>query len=439
MWRRQHQGRYGPTSVKASPERTWQDRMWPRKENSGHGANRRKQWKRIAWNESISSYKGLLVYMFYRKIVPKRRIVVLTKTIPHYRVAFFERLFQLNSDILVVHSTKPTKDGLVDTDKFEFDNTRVACVETPWFYLQFALKYACVKRYPLIILPLELKSLVAMMLWCIAMLTQQKVVWWGHGYNVHLGKGIKYRLDRIAKSFLMRRCHKVLLYTDCNLTELNCYRELEDKIIVLNNTIDDGAVKASLAQVRDKDIERVNSCTRKSSHTVAFVGRLTKRKRPLLLIEIARRLANMYDDLRFLIIGDGECAEEMRKCIREQQLEDHVFMVGSINDFGDLGPYLIQTQVMVQPHAAGLSVPLSLSFGIPFATLNAPGHGPEIVYIEHGRTGYIAHDLDALVEWTAKILSDHEYLRVTQALCLDKVKREVNMSGMVNAFISALY
>jgi len=129
---------------------------------------------------------------------------------------------------------------------------------------------------------------------------------------------------------------------------------------------------------------------------LGFIGRLTDRKRPLDLVDVACRLVGK---LEFVVhvFGDGPLLESLRTAIQSHRLESR-FILHGYWDKGSAG-MVAQFQVLVhtdreEPFGGAL---LEAQLGGRPVVAYAVGGNPEIV--EHGVTGWLVPlgDMDGLV------------------------------------------
>jgi glycosyltransferase involved in cell wall biosynthesis len=133
---------------------------------------------------------------------------------------------------------------------------------------------------------------------------------------------------------------------------------------------------------------------------VAFVGRLTRVKRPERFVDAAIRLAETQPDARFVVAGEGELLESLR--VRARPLGDRIRFLGWWRDVEQL--YVASDVVMLTSDNEGMPVSLieAAAAGVPVVT-TAVGSAPEVV--DDTVTGFVtAPDSDALAAATATLL-----------------------------------
>lgn len=130
-----------------------------------------------------------------------------------------------------------------------------------------------------------------------------------------------------------------------------------------------------------------------ASRPLVFLGRIESIKGVHLAIECARRTSR-----RLLIAGNvPEQATEYFDTQIKPQLDDQIEYIGAVND-NDKRQLLAGASAMLMPilwdEPFGIVMAEALACGTPVVALNR-GSVPEV--IEHGRTGFICEDIDAMV------------------------------------------
>lgn len=146
---------------------------------------------------------------------------------------------------------------------------------------------------------------------------------------------------------------------------------------------------------------------------ILFVGRLIKRKGVEYLIKAFAKLIK-EDGVVLVIIGRGECREELELLAKNLDIEDSVYFMGYVKD--ELLPayYLLCDVCVVSSITYGMGDPWvfivneAMYFGKPVIATDAVGAAFDL--IKDGVNGFMVpeKDSDALYGATKKILSDHE-------------------------------
>ena len=370
--------------------------------------------------------------------VKSEKIAIIQSLIPHYRIDFFNGIAVTLKNATVFHSTKTTNDGLAQNVIFGFPNQRVPILDKIFFRYQSLVTRVINSDYKYVVLGLELRIISNLLVWFFSFFKKYKIVWWTHGYNVHLKhKNFHFFLDRIIKTILMKFSYKILLYNKYNLNELLQHGVDASKIILLNNTVNEKPHCEALRKVDLDIIREIEVNTKKSAHTLVFIGRLAWAKRADLLISLSRKLVGTFSDLRVFVIGEGSERKNLEHQVMALALEKHVFFLGAINDPILLAPYMRLANFIVLPGAVGLSIVHSMICEIPFVTLKDSPHSPEFVYLKNNINGYAAKNLDEMHDWIMDCFENPQKIEKMKANCRRMIEEDINMQNMVSQFIKA--
>jgi glycosyltransferase involved in cell wall biosynthesis len=156
-----------------------------------------------------------------------------------------------------------------------------------------------------------------------------------------------------------------------------------------------------------------------------FLGRISPEKRPDLAIDVARR-AGM--PLKIAAKVDAKDREYFEEAIRPRLAEPDVDFLGEVDDAGKaelLGSATALLFPIDWPEPFGLVAIEALACGTPVIARPC-GALPEIV--EHGRTGFLARELDELVH---ALEHAHE---LDRAECRAEFERRFSRERMVESY-----
>lgn len=115
------------------------------------------------------------------------------------------------------------------------------------------------------------------------------------------------------------------------------FPSLTDKIIVINNLIDEVSIKRLADESVKIDSEGVTLCT---------VGRISPEKGQLLAIDTAKELKDMNVDFKWYFVGDGEDRVKCENIVESYGLQNNCIFVGmQSNPY----PYIKNCDYYVQP------------------------------------------------------------------------------------------
>lgn len=126
-----------------------------------------------------------------------------------------------------------------------------------------------------------------------------------------------------------------------------------------------------------------------------FVGTLYRKKGlDVLLQSFYQFKQNKDTDISLIIVGGGEMEGELKQYVKEHNLEKSVHFTGPIYDEMKLALLFQKSLICISPTQAGLSVPKSMGYGVPFVTRKDAITGGELYHITNGVNGII-YDSDS--------------------------------------------
>lgn len=175
--------------------------------------------------------------------------------------------------------------------------------------------------------------------------------------------------------------------------------------------IDSKVIKKEKTQVIYNGIElewfNENEAKENSDDIAGFnilsIGRLHKQKNFPLLIESIADLVTSYPSIKVFIAGEGEDSEKIEKVVKENDLDNHISLLGRRSDINEL---LNKSDLFVLP---------SFWEGMPNVVLEAMAASKPVVctdvggaseIIENGKTGYLipSNDKNSMKKTIIKII-----------------------------------
>jgi glycosyltransferase involved in cell wall biosynthesis len=164
------------------------------------------------------------------------------------------------------------------------------------------------------------------------------------------------------------------------------------------------------------------------------VGRLVPVKGYDVFIDAVQKIASQVPQLVCLIVGEGECKEELHKQIQEAGLENRVHLVGYF-DRPDAMSILKSSDIFVMPsryegtpiallEAAALARPILAS---------ATGGIPELVQHEDHAFLVPPGNPTALAQGLMKLTLDQEYARSLGQNARQRIQKKFNLESQVDA------
>lgn len=184
----------------------------------------------------------------------------------------------------------------------------------------------------------------------------------------------KYFLTKVALRKIdiisVSNSAKKILVDKCNLDK--------NKITTIYNTVEINSKKKTI----DKGLVE----NKKKYFTVAQISRVVEYKGVYDFVEIAKAVTEINENIRFFLIGDGEELDNLREYVKNNNLEDHVFLLGSKDNIIEHLKYI--DVVLLCSYREGLPLaPLeAFSQKVPVIATNIPGTCEEVI---NGVNGYL--------------------------------------------------
>lgn len=234
------------------------------------------------------------------------------------------------------------------------------------------------------------------------------------------------KLDLLARLFLrtqvakIKRCDALVTVANCMVPEIKSYRCAHaDDIIVIRN----GAV----FDKHPTDEEERTAVRRKlgigaKENVLLFVGRLFHYKQVVFVLRSLKIAKDRGFRFKYLVVGDGDDAPDMRKEAQRLGLNEEVVFVGQVSD---------REQLQCYYSAADLFITASKFDTDPIVVLEAASKGVASLVSENtgcaeriidGVNGFTApFDVEAFAVRVMKAFSDKEKLREAGNCAADTV------------------
>ena len=230
-----------------------------------------------------------------------------------------------------------------------------------------------------------------------------------HGKEINHAKG----------SLLNKRIVKVLNNVEKVIANSRFTKNLaidkgidQDKIIVINPGMD------PVKELNKKSLEKVESLLKIKTPRLITVSRFDKRKNHEKVIMALRNLKQQYPNIVYICIGYGDEEENLKKLVRELDLNSQVMFFKDISD--ELKNALIaKSNIFVMPSIVykksvegfGIAYIEAAQHGIP--SLGGKDGGASDA-IEHDKTGLICdgNDLEDIYSSLNSMIYDKKYLEL---------------------------
>lgn len=335
-----------------------------------------------------------------------RRVVIIYRFLPQYRVPFYEGL----REVLRSEGVELT---LVHGDGDETDRAKSDLVSLPWasavpnriinvlgtkLYWQPVLGY--VRGADLVVVEQASRLLANYLLLAAQAFGGPKIAFWGHGRNFQARDG--HRVAEGIKRVVSTRAAWWFAYNERSAAVVTGLGYPRERVTVVQNAIDTTGLRRAVIAVgedqRDRLLRGLGLMGRRLG---LYVGGLYEDKHLPFLVESAARIRCRVPDFELIIAGDGP---DKQIVLDASSRYSWIRYVGPT--FGHKKAELLATaHILMMPGAVGLAVLDAFAAGIPIATTDVEVHGPEIEYLVPGWNSIVApHDVERYADSVAECL-----------------------------------
>jgi phosphatidylinositol alpha-1,6-mannosyltransferase len=186
----------------------------------------------------------------------------------------------------------------------------------------------------------------------------------------------------------------------------------QNKLVVINPGVD------STKELNKKSLDKVESLLKVKTPRLITVSRLDKRKNHEKIIMALRNLKQIYPNIIYICIGDGDERENIKQLVKELDLSTQVMFFKDISD--DLKNSLIaKSDIFVMPsiihktsvEGFGIAYIEAAQFGVP--SLGGKDGGASDA-ISHDKTGLICdgNDLDDIYSSLNSMIENKKFLEL---------------------------
>jgi glycosyltransferase involved in cell wall biosynthesis len=213
-----------------------------------------------------------------------------------------------------------------------------------------------------------------------------------------------------------------------------------DKVFIMPN-VSSLVIKEEDYENKKKLKERLNTENKK---VILYVGRLVKQKGVEYLIRAFAKLREERDDIVLIIVGRGECRDELVLLSKNLNIENHIYFMGFIENVS-LSPYYLLCNVFVMPSITygqadcwGYVVNEAMCCGKPVIATDAVGAAFDM--IKNGESGFIVpeKDVNALYVALKKVISDSDLEKKMGMKSKKIIEERFGYKDMVNGFGKAV-
>lgn len=339
-----------------------------------------------------------------------KKLVVVTNLLPHYQIDFFNRLVEVDRSIELTVFADIYCDSMLnnyDEKNCNFDVIHSSVRNLAGFIFRKTIRKKINEIDPDFLIfygnPREI-SLSLLMLYF--RLTRR--CFYVHGMFHRVGGQTIF--SRIYYRFVGLVSNKCFTYSKKGADVLINLGVDYNKIKIIGTAIDEKKSFDFSSRITDEkliDFKIYNNILDKK--VVLQVVRLSKIKKPDVVIDIAQRLSALRSDFVFVLIGGGEMYEEIKEKIRSLELNDFIFLLGPIYDETVLSYWFKSSRMFFMPTCIGLSAHHAFSYSLPIITDDSLlDQASEFDIIAHGLNSitYKAGDLNSLESSILSVLDN---------------------------------
>ena len=349
-----------------------------------------------------------------------KKVLILYKFLPQYRVEFFEKLrvalLEEGVELNLIYGKLKNQDSKKNDERdlpwANYRENKIIKLGSTELLWQPSLDKA--KAADLVIVEQANKLLVNYVLILLSKLSPLKFAFWGHGMDMQNNpKSLKNRF----KYFFVTHSDYWFAYTQGVKKLLVGKGVSEEKITVVDNAIDTLTLKSQYDEYSQTELSRLkNDLTIESENIALYCGGIYSNKRIDFLLEAAQLIRIAVPDFNLLFVGAGADQYKVEEAAKQN---DWVHYIGP--KFGrERVAYFKMSKLFLMPGLVGLAILDSFATQTPMVTTQYPFHSPEIEYLKNNENGLMAEDdIASYVKEVIELLTNENALERLKAGCLE--------------------
>ncbi len=365
------------------------------------------------------------------------RVIFLTATLTHYRVAFHEQVRTRLSDQNVSYeliygqpaTAEATKGDTVDLGWAKKLPNRFFQLNGRTLVWQPVIRH--LRRADLVVLGQENRLLLNYGLQLMRSWGAPRIALWGHGRNFQARKD---SAGELWKCFWATRCDWWFAYTEETRQHIEALGFPAERITVFNNAMDTSELRRLAIEVTPARLEQKrNELDILGTNVGIYVGGLYDEKRLDFLVDAADRVRRYIVDFELVIVGGGPAAEALTTLAA---MRPWIKLTGP--RFGiDKVELMKLGKLFLMPGLVGLAILDAGALGLPTVTTAYPYHSPEIAYLDNGVNGLIVEawrDPQAFADAVVDLLRDRDRL-ARMSLAARQTAAHFTIEAMADRFV----
>lgn len=321
-----------------------------------------------------------------------RTVTIIQRVLPHYRIPFIVKLHDaldqngINLEFVYGQEYPGTVPRSVSLDLPWTKKINNSYIRFQDCYLVWQPCFDYLRDPRLIIVEQANNLLVNYLLLSRLIGRGAKIAYWGHGKNFQSKQYNSF--SESLKKYLTRKVDWWFAYTELTHMILKERGFPDDKITIVNNSIDTESLNFASTQCGQNAIDNVKKRLGIDSENICvYCGGMNPGKKLDFLIKSCFLIKKSIPDFHMIFVGDGPSQNEVENV---GKLHPWLHYVGpKFSD--DKVPYLKTAKAILMPGPVGLVIIDSFVTRIPLITTNIPNHGPEIKYLENEVNGIMTN------------------------------------------------
>lgn len=349
------------------------------------------------------------------------RVTIIYKTLPQYRVRFFEQLRRELED-------RGIEFNLVYGDPAPPDAAKGDCVDLSWAikirnrHFRFGSRWLYWQPYirgamasDLVIVEQANKLLLNYVLHFLRALGLVRFAYWGHGVDFQ-ARG-RHRVRETLKRFLATHVDWWFSYNATTTAVVESFGFPQTRVTEVQNAVETTEMSRDARSITNEERQQLRAKYGVMGSNVAiYVGGLYHEKRIGFLIAAADRIREGLPDFELIVAGSGSAREEIEAAAAKRPW---LHYVGPM--FGrEKVALMTLAKLMLMPGLVGLVILDSFAVQRPIITTSIDYHSPEISYLDNGVNGLIVSPSDDTVSYAAAVMGlmrDEARLADMRAAC----------------------
>jgi glycosyltransferase involved in cell wall biosynthesis len=320
-----------------------------------------------------------------------RKVVIIQKALPLYRIDFFnllhEKISKQGIQLTLIHGQRDERSALKNDE-----------AELPWairvkntyirFGRQLLIWQPCLgylKGYDLIITEQANKLIFNYFILALKPFYKYKHAFWGHGLNLQAGYG---STGNVFKRHFIRTVDWWFAYTKGVKDYLVDAGVKTDIVTIVQNAVNTTAMRTIYNTISEQEVTELHRKfgLNRQSRAGIYCGGIYKEKRIDFLIEACDRIHKELPEFVLFVIGSGE---EAYKFIDASKTRSWLHYLGPMFGREKIKIFKV-SDFFLMPGLVGLAVLDTFALSTPMITTAYEYHSPEIEYLTHDFDGLIA-------------------------------------------------